>query len=166
MATSWADAVAIRTRPKWPICGARRRRTGEPCTAPAAPHPRRPDRPCRSGRCRGHGGTSTGPKTAIGKATIAAKLRATWAAIHEAEGKRRPPEILRRLLERLLSATTWAEAMDLTGLSRRTLERVERGSYCSPDELLTLADLMRLTKADVPELAPFDEDGLLASKGG
>ncbi len=39
-----------------PRCGARRRRDGQPCCAPAMPN----------GRCHKHGGASTGPKTAEG----------------------------------------------------------------------------------------------------
>lgn len=39
-----------------PRCGARCKRTGEPCRAPAMPN----------GRCRLHGGKSTGPRTPEG----------------------------------------------------------------------------------------------------
>lgn len=65
-----------------PLCGARRR-DGMPCQAPAMA--RRSDRPLlvggvslgirRPGRCRMHGGTSTGPRTAEGRAAIAASNR-------------------------------------------------------------------------------------------
>jgi hypothetical protein len=49
-----------------PRCGARTRRTGCPCRAPAM----------RNGRCRLHGGKSTGPRTEEGRARIrAARLR-------------------------------------------------------------------------------------------
>jgi len=41
-----------------PRCGARARRTGKPCQAPAM----------KNGRCRLHGGLSTGPRTPEGKA--------------------------------------------------------------------------------------------------
>lgn len=51
------------TRPR---CGARRKSDGQPCQAPA----RWP-----SGRCRLHGGLSTGPKTAEGRARALANLR-------------------------------------------------------------------------------------------
>jgi hypothetical protein len=40
-----------------PRCGARRKRTGAPCRAPAMPN----------GRCHMHGGASTGPRTAEGR---------------------------------------------------------------------------------------------------
>jgi hypothetical protein len=40
-----------------PRCGARRKRTGEPCRAPAMPN----------GRCHMHGGAATGPRTAEGR---------------------------------------------------------------------------------------------------
>jgi hypothetical protein len=46
-------------------CGAYARSTGEPCQAKAMPN----------GRCRLHGGMSTGPRTAAGKAKSAANLR-------------------------------------------------------------------------------------------
>ncbi|WP_277755319.1 HGGxSTG domain-containing protein [Teichococcus oryzae] len=39
-----------------PRCGARSRRTGKPCAGPAM----------ANGRCRMHGGSSTGPRTAEG----------------------------------------------------------------------------------------------------
>jgi len=45
-----------------PRCGARRKRDGRPCQGPAM----------RNGRCRVHGGLSTGPKTAA----VLARLRA------------------------------------------------------------------------------------------
>jgi hypothetical protein len=45
-----------------PRCGARTRRTGCPCRAPAM----------RNGRCRLHGGKSTGPRTEEGRARIRA----------------------------------------------------------------------------------------------
>ena len=55
-----------------PRCGAKRKRDGRPCMAPVvwndvlnAP---------RNGRCRMHGGASTGPKTAEGRARALANL--------------------------------------------------------------------------------------------
>ncbi len=51
--------------PKSSRCGARRKRDGEPCEA-AALH---------NGRCRYHGGLSTGPKTPDGRAVALANLR-------------------------------------------------------------------------------------------
>lgn len=47
-------------------CGARRRRDGKPCNALNVPG---------SDRCKWHGGKSTGPKTAEGKARSLANLR-------------------------------------------------------------------------------------------
>lgn len=44
-----------------PRCGAKARKTGEPCQSPAM----------SNGRCRMHGGASTGPRTAEGLARIA-----------------------------------------------------------------------------------------------
>lgn len=46
-------------------CGARRRRDGQPCEALSVPGKR---------RCKWHGGCSTGPKTAAGKAKCAKNL--------------------------------------------------------------------------------------------
>lgn len=46
-------------------CGAFARSTGQPCRMTAL----------RNGRCRLHGGLSTGPKTAVGKARSMANLR-------------------------------------------------------------------------------------------
>lgn len=45
-----------------PACGARCKRTGLPCRQPAM----------RNGRCRLHGGKSTGPRTKAGREAIAA----------------------------------------------------------------------------------------------
>ena len=42
-------------------CGANARSTGQPCQAKAMPN----------GRCKNHGGMSTGPRTAEGKKAIA-----------------------------------------------------------------------------------------------
>ena len=50
-------------------CGARRKRDGEPCQAPAL----------ANGRCKLHGGLSTGPRTPEGWARIAAAKHAWWA---------------------------------------------------------------------------------------
>ena len=50
----WAYALAAAGAA--PRCGARRKRSGEPCRAPAMPN----------GRCHKHGGASTGPRTAEG----------------------------------------------------------------------------------------------------
>lgn len=47
-------------------CGARRKRDGQPCQARPLPGER---------RCKYHGGLSTGPKTATGKARALANLK-------------------------------------------------------------------------------------------
>jgi hypothetical protein len=48
------------------VCGATRHRDGQPCEALSEPGKR---------RCRFHGGRSTGPTSAEGKAKVAANLR-------------------------------------------------------------------------------------------
>ena len=48
-----------------PRCGARAKRTGQPCQSPAMPN----------GRCHKHGGASTDPRTAEG---LARCRRASW----------------------------------------------------------------------------------------
>jgi hypothetical protein len=57
-------------RKERPRCGARTRK-GLPCLVKVEPAKR---------RCRFHGGLSTGPRTAEGKARIAAAQRRRWAA--------------------------------------------------------------------------------------
>ena len=52
----WMQATFC--KPIYPRCGAHARSTGEPCRAKALPN----------GRCRNHGGLSTGPKTLEGAA--------------------------------------------------------------------------------------------------
>ena len=52
-------------------CGAHARTTGKPCHAPAR----------ENGRCKLHGGLSTGPKTAAGRERIAAAQRERCARI-------------------------------------------------------------------------------------
>lgn len=54
-------------------CGAHARSTGKPCQAP----------PRANGRCKLHGGKSTGPRTPEGKARVAAANRRRWAARRE-----------------------------------------------------------------------------------
>jgi hypothetical protein len=49
-------------------CGAHARSTGKPCQRPAL----------ANGRCVNHGGLSTGPKTAKGRARIAEATRRRW----------------------------------------------------------------------------------------
>lgn len=52
-----------------PPCGAFARSTGKPCRAPGVG---------RGGRCRRHGGASTGPRTAEGVARLQAAVRERW----------------------------------------------------------------------------------------
>jgi hypothetical protein len=74
-----------------PRCGARSKRTGKPCQAAAMPN----------GRCRVHGGKSTGPRTAEG---LERSKRANWkhgrrsrAANEEQQRARSAIRILRYL---------------------------------------------------------------------
>lgn len=68
-------------KPERPRCGARCR-DGHACRAPAVWDHRR-DRP-RNGRCRMHGGLSTGPKTPEGRQRIVAANYRRW---HPQEGE-------------------------------------------------------------------------------
>jgi len=52
-----------------PRCGALARSTGKPCKAPGKG---------RGGRCRRHGGASTGPRTEDGMARLKAAVRERW----------------------------------------------------------------------------------------
>lgn len=63
-------------RETWPRCGAYARSTGEPCRAPAHRDPAT-GKP-RNGRCKLHGGKSTGPRTPEGRARALRNLR-QWA---------------------------------------------------------------------------------------
>jgi hypothetical protein len=58
-----------------PVCGARNRQ-GNPCAVRVEPG---------KARCRFHGGLSTGPKTAAGRARIAAAQRRRWSAYRAAK---------------------------------------------------------------------------------
>ena len=60
----WQRAYAMK-RDSRMVCGARRRGDGQPCQALSAPGKR---------RCKWHGGCSTGPRTAEGKAKCATNL--------------------------------------------------------------------------------------------
>ncbi len=66
-----------------PKCGAKCR-NGNPCKAPASLDPMYE---CYvfNGRCRMHGGLSTGPRTQAGKARIAAAARLKWQRYREAQ---------------------------------------------------------------------------------
>ncbi len=74
-----------RTKRERPRCGATCR-NGSPCQAPAV-WDRRRDRPV-NGRCRMHGGLSTGPKTEEGRRRIAESNRARAARGPGKRGKR------------------------------------------------------------------------------
>jgi hypothetical protein len=86
----WSGEIRLwwpRTKRERPRCGGRCR-DGSPCEAP--PVWDRPlDRPV-NGRCRMHGGLSTGPKTEEGRRRIAESNRARRRATHHEEkrGKR------------------------------------------------------------------------------
>ncbi len=63
-------------------CGAHARSSGSPCRAPAM----------ANGRCKLHGGKSTGPKTEAGRKRCAEAVRARWARVragNEVEGAKR-----------------------------------------------------------------------------
>jgi hypothetical protein len=78
----WSGEIRLwLSRPKCerPRCGARCR-DGSPCKAPAV-WDRRLDRPV-NGRCRMHGGHSTGPKTEEGRRRIAESNRPRSSARH------------------------------------------------------------------------------------
>jgi hypothetical protein len=64
-------------RKQRPACGVRNRR-GVACSVRVEPGKR---------RCRFHGGLSTGPKTAAGKARISAANRARWARYRASQGR-------------------------------------------------------------------------------
>ena len=61
---NWAAADA-RKAARLRRCGAKRKRDGQPCIA----------KPLANGRCKFHGGMSTGPKTPEGRARALANLR-------------------------------------------------------------------------------------------
>ena len=75
-----------------PQCGAKRKRDGQPCEAPAM----------ANGRCRVHGGASTGPHTPEG---LERSRRARWQHGYysaEAKAERREALLALRLLRWLL----------------------------------------------------------------
>jgi hypothetical protein len=69
---SWPPQVELPSWPKFPlecrnmICGGKGRRSGRPCQCQEI---------YANGRCKWHGGASTGPKTAEGKARSQSNLR-------------------------------------------------------------------------------------------
>ena len=56
-------------RLKWPRCGAHARSTGKPCRAPGNG---------RGGRCKLHGGASTGPRTQEGIQRLRDAAKRRW----------------------------------------------------------------------------------------
>ena len=77
-----------------PRCEARSRRSGKPCNAPAMPN----------GRCRMHGGMSTGPRTPEG---LARSRKANWKHGRysaEAISDRRSAAAALRLLRQLMAS--------------------------------------------------------------
>jgi hypothetical protein len=67
-------------RAKGRTCGAYARSTGKPCQAKLL---------LRGGRCKLHGGLSTGPRTAEGRKRALAALRAYWQRRRD-QGKGQP----------------------------------------------------------------------------
>lgn len=65
-AEAWLAAGKAKEASRRVICGARRRRDGQACRAKSEPGKK---------RCKWHGGCSTGPRTAQGKARAVANLR-------------------------------------------------------------------------------------------
>src|SRR5919204_944947 len=59
-----------------PRCGARSKRTGKPCRAAAMPN----------GRCKVHGGKSTGPRTPEGDASACSAAISTLSGRHAFKG--------------------------------------------------------------------------------
>jgi len=77
----WVDTVVPKNQR--PRCGAKcRSRGGAPCRARVV-WDHEHDRP-RNHRCRMHGGLSTGPRTAEGRARCAEAVRRRWARWREA----------------------------------------------------------------------------------
>lgn len=64
-APSYIERCRLRASRQRVRCGAKRRRDGQPCEALSVPGKR---------RCKWHGGCSTGPRTAEGKARVTANL--------------------------------------------------------------------------------------------
>ena len=84
-------------------CGARRKRDGKPCCQPAMPN----------GRCRVHGGLSTGPRTPEG---LERSRRSNWKHGHysaEAKQVRREARQQYRLLRQLIAAGDEDDVLDL-----------------------------------------------------
>src|SRR5215216_6715159 len=86
-----------------PRCGARRKRDSKPCCQPAMPN----------GRCRMHGGLSTGPRTPQG---LERSRRSNWKHGHysaEAKRVRREARQQFRVLRQLIAAGNKDDFLDL-----------------------------------------------------
>jgi hypothetical protein len=66
----------------WGRCGAYARSTGKPCSAPGTG---------RGGRCKLHGGMSTGPRTEEGLKRLEEAMKARWRAWCASKGLRSCP---------------------------------------------------------------------------
>ena len=86
--------AALETASSGPRCGARTRKPdGQPCQQPAMPN----------GRCRLHGGKSTGPRTIEG---LTRSRRANWKHGHysaQAKAQRAAARASRRKLQELIA---------------------------------------------------------------
>ena len=88
-APNWEKAInAANAAPR---CGAKKRRKGTPCGSPAM----------ANGRCRIHGGTSTGPKTAEGVENIRKARTKHGQRSAEAVRRRKEGMALRREIKRI-----------------------------------------------------------------
>jgi hypothetical protein len=88
---SWRDALTLANASS--RCGARRKADGNPCQQPVMPN----------GRCRMHGGMSTGPRTAQGlERSRKANWKHGWYSA-EAISDRRKAATAIRLLRRLVA---------------------------------------------------------------
>jgi hypothetical protein len=88
----WAHLALANGAPR---CGARRKRDGNPCQQPAM----------QNGRCRVHGGLSTGPRTPEG---LARSRRSNWKHGYysaEAKATRRESRALIQALRHLIAMT-------------------------------------------------------------
>lgn len=81
-----------------PRCGAKSKRTGKPCKAAAM----------RNGRCRMHGGKSTGPKTPEGRER---SRKANWKGGHYSEEAKRERRKARLALWQLRAVIAQMQAM-------------------------------------------------------
>jgi len=96
MVVNYEDLIAaglVYRQPAKQICGAKTRK-GTPCQC----------KPLRNGRCKFHGGMSTGPRTREGRANISTAQKRRWAKLHKEldylknararEGERKTPRTL------------------------------------------------------------------------